>query len=137
VGLCPLHLETRPSFYVNARKNLFYCHGCGRGGDLIRFVELLFSVCEKSPLRSRAVGTRPWAWSGRGSSSRSSDMVKKVRLRPLYTFGIQIGPETYCRPELAPDSLPFHISTSRVAQGWRSQYMRTRAGMVTPLDLTP
>jgi len=25
---------------VNARKNLFYCHGCGRGGDLIRFVEL-------------------------------------------------------------------------------------------------
>ena len=29
VGLCPLHHETRPSFYVNARKNLFYCHGCG------------------------------------------------------------------------------------------------------------
>jgi len=40
VGLCPLHHETRPSFYVNARKNLFYCHGCGQGGDLIRFVEL-------------------------------------------------------------------------------------------------
>jgi DNA primase len=40
VGLCPLHRETRPSFYVNARKNLFYCHGCDRGGDLIRFVEL-------------------------------------------------------------------------------------------------
>jgi DNA primase len=39
-GLCPLHPETRPSFYVNARKNLFYCHGCQRGGDLIRFVEL-------------------------------------------------------------------------------------------------
>src|SRR2546421_4146635 len=34
VGLCPLHPETRPSFYVNARKNLFYCHGCGQGGDL-------------------------------------------------------------------------------------------------------
>jgi len=40
VGLCPLHCETRPSFYVNARKNLFYCHGCGQGGDLVRFVEL-------------------------------------------------------------------------------------------------
>src|SRR5207253_4828575 len=40
VGLCPLHQDTRPSFYVNAHKNLFYCHGCGRGGDLIRFVEL-------------------------------------------------------------------------------------------------
>jgi DNA primase len=40
VGLCPLHADTRPSFYVNTRKNLFYCHGCQRGGDLIRFVEL-------------------------------------------------------------------------------------------------
>jgi DNA primase len=40
IGLCPLHPESRPLFYVNARKNLFYCHGCGQGGDLIRFVEL-------------------------------------------------------------------------------------------------
>jgi len=40
VGLCPLHAESRPSFYVNVRKNLFYCHGCGQGGDLVRFVQL-------------------------------------------------------------------------------------------------
>jgi len=44
VGLCPLHQETRPSFYVNAHKNLFYCHGCGRGGDLIRFVQLFLDL---------------------------------------------------------------------------------------------
>jgi DNA primase len=40
VGLCPLHRETKPSFYVNRRKNVFYCHGCGRGGDLIRLMQL-------------------------------------------------------------------------------------------------
>ncbi|SPF52206.1 hypothetical protein SBA4_4920003 [Candidatus Sulfopaludibacter sp. SbA4] len=39
-GLCPLHTETRPSFWIHTRKNLFYCHGCGRGGDLIRLVQL-------------------------------------------------------------------------------------------------
>ena len=44
VGLCPLHRDARPSFYVNAGKNPFYCHGCGRGGDLIRLVELLFDL---------------------------------------------------------------------------------------------
>src|SRR5436189_2772367 len=44
VGLCPLHPDTRPSFYVNAAKNLFYCHGCGRGGDLIRFVQLFLDL---------------------------------------------------------------------------------------------
>ena len=32
------------SFYVNAVKNLFYCHGCGRGGDLIRFAQLYFDL---------------------------------------------------------------------------------------------
>ena len=40
----PCIRETRPSFYVNARKNLFYCHGCGRGGDLIRFVQLFLDL---------------------------------------------------------------------------------------------
>jgi DNA primase len=44
VGLCPLHEETRPSFYVNTRKNVFDCHGCGQGGDLIRFVQLSRSL---------------------------------------------------------------------------------------------
>jgi DNA primase len=44
VGLCPLHRETLPSFYVNPCKNLFYCHGCARGGDLIRFVEFLHDL---------------------------------------------------------------------------------------------
>jgi DNA primase len=44
VGLCPLHRDTHPSFYVNVRKNLFYCHGCARGGDLIRFVELFHDL---------------------------------------------------------------------------------------------
>jgi DNA primase len=50
VGLCPLHPETRPSFYVNARKNVFYCHGCGQGGDLIRFVELFHHLSFRQSL---------------------------------------------------------------------------------------
>ena len=33
-GLCPFHRETQPSFYVNRRKQVFYCHGCQRGGGL-------------------------------------------------------------------------------------------------------
>ncbi len=44
VGLCPLHPESRPSFYVNERKNVFYCHGCGCGGDVIRFVQIYLKL---------------------------------------------------------------------------------------------
>jgi DNA primase catalytic core len=50
VGLCPLHPETRPSFYVNTRKNLFYCHGCGQGGDLLRFVQLSHNLSFRQSL---------------------------------------------------------------------------------------
>jgi DNA primase len=44
MGLCPLHLDHQPSFLVDSVKNLFYCYGCGRGGDLIRFVELYYGL---------------------------------------------------------------------------------------------
>jgi DNA primase len=44
MGLCPLHDDHKPSFLVDPRKSLFYCYGCGRGGDVIRFAELYHQV---------------------------------------------------------------------------------------------
>jgi DNA primase len=38
VGRCPFHEERTPSFSVNAHDKLFYCFGCGKGGDVITFV---------------------------------------------------------------------------------------------------
>ena len=40
MGLCPLHSDRKPSFLLDPNKSLFYCYGCGRGGDVIRFAEL-------------------------------------------------------------------------------------------------
>jgi len=44
MGLCPLHTDHKPSFLVDPNKGLFYCYGCGRGGDVIRFAELYHQV---------------------------------------------------------------------------------------------
>ena len=44
MGLCPLHADHKPSFLLDPAKNLFYCYGCGRGGDVIRFAELYHQV---------------------------------------------------------------------------------------------
>ena len=44
IGLRPLHTDHRPSFLVDPGQNLFYCYGCARGGDVIRFAELYHQV---------------------------------------------------------------------------------------------
>lgn len=37
VGLCPFHQEKTPSFSIDADQGLYYCFGCGAGGDAIKF----------------------------------------------------------------------------------------------------
>ena len=37
-GLCPFHAEKTPSFSVNHEEGVYYCFGCGVGGDVITFV---------------------------------------------------------------------------------------------------
>ena len=39
VGLCPFHNEKTPSFSVSRQKQMYYCFGCHRGGNVITFVE--------------------------------------------------------------------------------------------------
>jgi len=44
VGLCPFHTEKTGSLSVSPSKQLFYCFGCGEGGDVFRFVQKLESL---------------------------------------------------------------------------------------------
>jgi DNA primase len=38
LGLCPFHAEKAPSFTVTPDKQIFYCFGCGEGGNVISFL---------------------------------------------------------------------------------------------------
>ena len=39
VGLCPFHNEKTPSFSVSGRKQMYYCFGCGKGGNIYTFLQ--------------------------------------------------------------------------------------------------
>ncbi|MGZ6697080.1 MAG: DNA primase [Solirubrobacteraceae bacterium] len=53
-GLCPFHDERTPSFGINPAEKLFYCFGCGQGGDAFKFVELTEGLGFKEALEALA-----------------------------------------------------------------------------------
>lgn len=73
MGLCPLHSDHHPSFLVDPHKNLFYCYGCGRGGDVIRFAELYHQV----PFPQALALLRQW----RGGNSLLEEAVGFYRVQ--------------------------------------------------------
>lgn len=79
IGLCPLHADRQPSLLVDPVKGLFYCYGCARGGDVIRFVELSHGV----PFGEALAILRRWS----GVGSLLSDVVH------FYQFQLQRHPE--------------------------------------------
>jgi DNA primase len=64
-GLCPFHADTKPSLTVSPAKQLYYCFGCGEGGNVFSFVmkmegltfgEALRELAKRAGITLRAAG---------------------------------------------------------------------------------
>jgi DNA primase len=81
-GLCPFHQEKTASFSVSPAKQVFYCHGCGKGGDAITFLRELehLSYVEAIERLANAAGV-PLRYEGDSPAERRAAEHRKALYR--------------------------------------------------------
>jgi DNA primase len=57
VGLCPFHKEKTPSFNVTPDRQMFYCFGCGEGGNVFAFLMKISQMTYPEAIRHLAKKT--------------------------------------------------------------------------------
>ncbi|WP_017605154.1 DNA primase [Nocardiopsis alkaliphila] len=99
-GLCPFHDEKSPSFNVTPAKNLWYCFGCGEGGDVISFVQRIDSLSFVEAVESLAGQsgvTLRYEEGGRSTARR--DEGKRQRLLNAHRAAAEFYAEQLLSPE--------------------------------------
>lgn len=80
-GLCPFHREKTPSFMVSREKQIFHCFGCGKGGDVITFIEEMEGMEFKEALKLLAerAGLDYRKYQGSAISQAQADTKETLR----------------------------------------------------------
>nr|MBA3488567.1 DNA primase [Longispora sp. (in: high G+C Gram-positive bacteria)] len=97
-GLCPFHDEKSPSFNVTPARNVYFCFGCGTGGDAISFiqqvehlsfVEAVERLATKAGVQLRYTETGPGPNRGHQSSQKQRLLAANADAAEYYAA--QIG----------------------------------------------
>jgi DNA primase len=126
-GLCPIHKEKSPSFSVDPVKGLFYCFGCGAGGDAIKLHMLTtgddfpgaienLAIRYGIPLPSRAE-------SRRAGSAPERDVEGALQAAAEF-FTVQLKKSAFAREYLEkrhiPPELIERFGLGYAPEGWRN-----------------
>lgn len=86
-GLCPFHSEKTPSFTVTPELQIYHCYGCGKGGNVIRFVEEMEGYSFPEAVRVLAMDAgMPVTWASQGenkSTPQDADRAKIIEAHEL------------------------------------------------------
>lgn len=125
-GLCPLHKEKTPSFSVDPVQALFYCFGCGQGGDAIKLHMLLSG--DDFPAAIEALARRygiplPLGRSGGRGSREERDLSPVLEAAAEY-FERQLGrldePRAYLSRRKIPRQAIENFRLGFAPEGWRN-----------------
>lgn len=79
VGLCPFHSEKTPSFTVTPEKQIFHCYGCGKSGNVIKFMmEMENETFPEAVKRMAEEAGVPVTWSPHRDESSPRQREKEV-----------------------------------------------------------
>src|SRR3974377_1925917 len=79
VALCPFHKEKTPSFSVNPHRQIFYCFGCHKGGDVFAFVKEYESLDFPEAVRRVADRAKiPLAYEKGAGDAQSRDLKDRL-----------------------------------------------------------
>ena len=100
VGLCPFHGEKTPSFSVHATRQFFHCFGCGKSGDVFKFVQEReqISFPEAVRLVAEKMGI-PLPRMQYSSESEAEDAGKRGKLIEMHERACKFFEDQLRRPE--------------------------------------
>src|SRR3954451_9966823 len=99
-GLCPVHGEKTPSFSVHATRQFFHCFGCGKSGDVFKFVQEReqISFPEAIKLVAEKMGI-PLPKMQYSSESEAEDAGKRGKLIEMHERACKFFEDQLRRPE--------------------------------------
>ncbi|MGH2773715.1 MAG: DNA primase [Actinomycetota bacterium] len=96
-GLCCFHQEKTPSMVVDPEKQLYYCHGCGAGGDVFTFLQkaegLDFTESAQRLADKLGVTLQVQQTSGPGTGARSALLSATASAAEYFAAALAGSPE--------------------------------------------
>lgn len=139
VGLCPFHNEKTASFSVSPGKQMYYCFGCGAGGNVftflmeyenLTFVEALEQLAERAGMELPAKGD---SVADRKRRDMRDAILEVNKLAANYYFaylkseGGRSGYEYLTERGLSPETIvKFGLGFSSKNSGKLYQYMKSK-----------
>jgi DNA primase len=88
-ALCPFHTEKTPSFTIDPAKNLYFCHGCQKGGNVFNFLMELETISFAEAVERAAQKAGVTLHYERSSAADGAAAAKRKRLVETHRAAVE------------------------------------------------